>query len=58
MDNIQKLHHAMQSADAIIIGAGAGLSTSAGSGTENGKCGSCSPSASVASWYMRYGCTS
>ena len=30
MDNIQKLHQAMQSADAIIIGAGAGLSTSAG----------------------------
>lgn len=30
MDNIQKLHHAMQSADAIIVGAGAGLSTSAG----------------------------
>ena len=30
MDNIQKLHQAMQSADAIIVGAGAGLSTSAG----------------------------
>ena len=30
MDNIQKLHHAIQSADAIIVGAGAGLSTSAG----------------------------
>lgn len=30
MDNIQKLHQAMQSADAIVIGAGAGLSTSAG----------------------------
>lgn len=30
MDNIQKLHQAIQSADAIVIGAGAGLSTSAG----------------------------
>ncbi len=30
MDNIQKLHQAMQSADAIVVGAGAGLSTSAG----------------------------
>lgn len=30
MDNIQKLHHAIQSADAIVVGAGAGLSTSAG----------------------------
>lgn len=30
MDNIQKLHQAIQSADAIIVGAGAGLSTSAG----------------------------
>ena len=30
MDNIQKLHHAILSADAIIVGAGAGLSTSAG----------------------------
>ena len=30
MDNIQKLHHAIQSVDAIVVGAGAGLSTSAG----------------------------
>lgn len=30
MDNIQKLHQTIQSADAIIVGAGAGLSTSAG----------------------------
>ena len=30
MDNIQKLHHAIQSADAVVVGAGAGLSTSAG----------------------------
>ncbi len=30
MDNIQKLHQAMQSADAVVVGAGAGLSTSAG----------------------------
>ncbi len=30
MDNIRKLYEALQSADAIIVGAGAGLSTSAG----------------------------
>ena len=30
MDNIQKLHQTIQSADAIVVGAGAGLSTSAG----------------------------
>ena len=30
MDNIQKLHQAIQSADAIVVGAGAGLSTAAG----------------------------
>lgn len=30
MDHINKLHQAIQSADAVIIGAGAGLSTSAG----------------------------
>ena len=30
MDNIQKLHQAILSADAIVVGAGAGLSTSAG----------------------------
>ena len=30
MDNIQKLHQTIPSADAIIVGAGAGLSTSAG----------------------------
>ena len=30
MDNIQKLHQAIQSAGAIVVGAGAGLSTSAG----------------------------
>lgn len=30
MDNIQKLHQTIQSTDAIIVGAGAGLSTAAG----------------------------
>ena len=30
MENIQKLHNALQSADAIVVGAGAGLSTAAG----------------------------
>ena len=30
MDNIQKLHQTIQHADAVVIGAGAGLSTSAG----------------------------
>ena len=30
MDNIQKLHQAIQSTDAVVVGAGAGLSTSAG----------------------------
>lgn len=30
MDNIQKLHQAILSSDAIVVGAGAGLSTSAG----------------------------
>lgn len=30
MDNIRKLHQALQSADAVVVGAGAGLSTSAG----------------------------
>ena len=30
MENIQKLYDALQSADAIVVGAGAGLSTAAG----------------------------
>ena len=30
MDNIRKLYEALQSADAVVVGAGAGLSTSAG----------------------------
>lgn len=30
MDNIQKLHQTIQHADAVVVGAGAGLSTSAG----------------------------
>ena len=30
MENIQKLHNTLQSADAVVVGAGAGLSTAAG----------------------------